>query len=260
MIDIRKLSVGYGARTVLGPFDSRIEAGTVTVLIGANGAGKSTLLRTLAGVQQPLGGEVLYDDVNLHAGTTPRSRARLVSLVYSERNISADLTIEEIVALGRQPYTGLFGNLSNDDRRIVAESIATLGITHLAHRTAGTLSDGERQKALIARALAQSTPVMLLDEPTSFLDAASRIDVMQQLRRIAAEKRVAILLSTHDIAPALDVAHNLWVIERPARSILCGSRAEVLSTGAMDRVFDSATVYFDERAGDYRGRSVTSPR
>ncbi|MDE6498840.1 MAG: ABC transporter ATP-binding protein [Muribaculaceae bacterium] len=260
MIDIRNLTVGYDTKTVLGPFDSVVEAGTVTVLIGANGMGKSTLLRTLAGAQRPLGGEVLYDGVNLHSGTTARSRARLVSLVYSERNISPDLTIEEIVALGRQPYTGLFGNLGADDRKIVAESLAVVGITHLARRTAATLSDGERQKSLIARALAQDTPVMLLDEPTSFLDAASRIEVMQQLQSIAREKRVTILLSTHDIAPAMDVADNLWVIERPAHTMRCGTRAEVLASGAMDRVFDTRSVHFDERAGDYRGDEIISPR
>lgn len=260
MIDIQNLIVGYGTKKVLGPFSAEIEAGTVTVLIGANGMGKSTLLRTLAGAQRPLGGKVLYDGTELHNGTTARSRARLVSLVYSERNISPDLTVEEIVALGRQPYTGLFGNLGADDRKIVAESLAVVGIASLAGRTAATLSDGERQKALIARALAQATPIMLLDEPTSFLDAASRIEVMQQLQSIAREKRVTILLSTHDIAPAMDVADNLWVIERPAHIIICGARTDVLASGAMDRVFDSSSVRFDESAGDYRGNQITSLR
>ena len=257
MIDISNLTVGYGTRTVLGPFDASIEAGTVTVLIGANGMGKSTLLRTLAGAQNPLGGEVLYNGVNLHRGTSARSRARLVSLVYSERNIAADLTVEDIVSLGRQPYTGLFGIPGAEDREITARSLEALGITGLAHRTAGTLSDGERQKALIARALAQSTPVMLLDEPTSFLDAASRIEVMQQLQKIAREKKVTILLSTHDVAPAMDVADNLWVIERATHAIRCGSRSEVLATGAMDRVFDSGSVRFNVQVGDYRSTTLT---
>ncbi len=259
MIEIRNLEAGYGHRTVIGPFDADVAPGTVTVLIGANGMGKSTLLRTLAGAQQPLGGAVLYDGTNLHRATTPRSRARLVSLVYSERNIAADLTVEEIAALGRQPYTGIFGRLDRDDKKIVGDALDALGIAHLAQRTAGTLSDGERQKALIARALAQATPVMLLDEPTSFLDAASRIEVMQQLRGIARDKGVTILLSTHDIAPALDVADNLWVIDHATHHMHCGPRQQILASGVMDRVFDSGTVRFDAATGDYRS-GITSPR
>ncbi|MDE6160769.1 MAG: ABC transporter ATP-binding protein [Muribaculaceae bacterium] len=245
------ISIGYGCRAILQPLRLQLRECTLTALIGANGAGKSTLLRTLTGSQKPLRGSIAWRGRDIK--TISRTEmARTVSLVCTDRTLAGDLTIGEVVALGRQPYTGIFGRLGADDRRIAAEAMEAVGIATIADRALATLSDGERQKTMIARALAQATPVMLLDEPTSFLDAASRIEVMQLLRRLCDMRGKTILLSTHDIAPAMAVADNLWVIDRTDGNIVCGSRDEIMSSGAMDRVFDSADVHFDIAAADYR--------
>ena len=229
----------------------QLQKGTLTALIGANGAGKSTLLRTLTAAQPPLCGSIRWLGRDIR--DIPRAEmARTVSLVCTDRTSAGDLTIAEVVALGRQPYTGVFGRLGADDRRIVAEAMQAVGIAGMAGRALATLSDGERQKTMIARALAQATPVMLLDEPTSFLDAASRIEVMQLLRRLCDTRDKTVLLSTHDIAPAMAVADNLWVVRRDERDMVCGPRDRVTASGAMDSVFDSESVRFDAAAADYR--------
>lgn len=250
-IDIENLEAGYHGRAVLKPFTTQLCGAGITALIGANGAGKSTLLRTISGAQPPVGGSVSIDSRKL-GSIPPKELARCISLVYTDRASAGDLTVEEVAALGRQPYTGMFGRLDADDRAIVAEALAAVGINDMRRRKLATLSDGERQKTMIARALAQATPIMILDEPTSFLDAASRIEVMQLLARLRYEMGKTIILSTHDIAPAMAVADNLWVADRTTGSIDSGRRDDVVARGTMDRVFANTAVRFDSTAGDYR--------
>ena len=252
MLELRNLTVGYDGHAVLNPVDLSLSGG-IAVLIGANGCGKSTLLRTIAGTQQPVGGHVVVDGCDMHA-TPLRRTARMVSMVFTDRTTAGDLTVGEVAALGRTPYTNVFGRLGADGRAIVADALRAVGIEGMSGRKLATLSDGERQKAMIARALAQSTPLIIMDEPTSFLDAASRIDIMLLLRRLRDDHGKTIILSTHDIAPALAVADTLWVVERTTRALVHGSRNEVLASGVMDRVFLSQAVTFDPAALDYRPR------
>lgn len=244
------LVAGYGSRAVAGPASVALSPGRMTLLLGANGAGKSTLMRTLAGVQRPLRGSVCVDGRPL-TSFTPRQLAREMALVYTDRTLAGALTVEETVALGRHPHTGFFGRLGSDDRRIVTESIASLGLDGMRRRHIATLSDGERQKVMIARALAQATPIIMLDEPTAFLDVASRLEVMALLGRLAHERAKAILLSTHDTGEALAVADDAWLLPGDG-SLRAGDVAALIADGSLDRLFAARGVRFDPAAGDFR--------
>lgn len=250
------LTIGYrhGRRetVVASGLQLSLMPSTVTCLLGANGAGKSTLLRTLCGQQKPLGGTVTVDGLDIHS-VKPSALARTISVVYTGHTNVGALTAAEVVALGRQPYTGFFGRLSDDDRAIVDRSIEAVGIRALASRYMATLSDGERQKVMIARALAQRTPVIMLDEPTSFLDVASRLEVTGMLRALADEYRCAILLSTHDIAPALAIADNLWLMCAD-RKFAAGPADKLIAEGRLDEVFAGRGIMFDPSARDFRIR------
>ena len=173
MIRIENLTVGYASgnntRTVAAGLNASLHSGEMTCLIGANGVGKSTLLRTLSGFQSPLAGDIYIDGKRMNSHT-PSQLSRMISVVLTDRPDTGNLTVEELVALGRSPYTGFWGTLKDTDREIVRESLKQTGIEHLASRMIGSLSDGERQKMMIAKALAQQTGVIYLDEPTAFLD------------------------------------------------------------------------------------------
>lgn len=251
----RGLAAGYRGKLIAEGLDLSLSRGDMTLLLGANGRGKSTLLRTLSAAQPPIAGTVTIAGKSL-ADTPAADMARLISLVYTDRTLAGQLTAAELVALGRQPYTGFFGRLSADDRRIVDESLDTVGMLRFSRRYVSTLSDGERQKIMLARALAQQTPVILLDEPTSFLDIASRIETMQMLHDLATRRGKAILLSTHDIAEALPLATHAWLMVendpalRASSAMITGTVPELVATGAFDRLFprrvtfDPATMTF----------------
>lgn len=251
----RGLAAGYRDKLIAEGLDLSLSRGDMTLLLGANGRGKSTLLRTLSAAQPPIAGTVTIAGKSL-ADTPAADMARLISLVYTDRTLAGQLTAAELVALGRQPYTGFFGRLSADDRRIVDESLDTVGMLRFSRRYVSTLSDGERQKIMLARALAQQTPVILLDEPTSFLDIASRIETMQMLHDLATRSGKAILLSTHDIAEALPLATHAWLMVendpalRASSAMITGTVPELVATGAFDRLFprritfDPATMTF----------------
>ena len=195
-------------------------------LLGANGAGKSTLLRTLAGFQPPLAGKVLIDGRNLHS-LSPAERSKAVSVVLTERVEVPYMKVEDLVGMGRSPYTGFFGRLDKEDRAIVAEAIGMVGIAHLAQRTVDTLSDGERQKALLAKALAQQTPIILLDEPTAFLDFHAKVSTLRLLLRLAHETNKTIFLSLHDVEMAIQLSDALWIVQDG--EISTGTTASTLS-------------------------------
>lgn len=209
---ITDLSVGYRHRAVTSELTFRLTGGTLTALVGPNGMGKSTLLRTLAGVQPPLSGAVtLVADGVEHplTGLTRRQLSRWISVVLTDRVEVENVTVEDVVGFGRMPYTGYFGRLSDEDRRIVAEALRMTGLMPLSRRMVGTLSDGERQKMMIAKALAQQTPVVLLDEPTAFLDYPSKVEMMKLLRSLAHDMGKMIVLSTHDLNLAVRLADRL---------------------------------------------------
>ena len=215
-IHLDRLYIGYAQkkvsiRTVAADINATAQAGMLTCLLGRNGAGKSTLLQTITGRLRPLAGEVTYDDISI-AALSPRQRARMVSIVLTRQPNDVAITTQELVALGRHPYTNYFGTLSAQDRHYVADAMEKTHISHLARRPIAQLSDGERQRALIAKALAQQTPVIILDEPTAFLDYPGRIDTMTLLRDLAHGEGNTILLATHDWELALRHADTLWLL------------------------------------------------
>lgn len=217
MITLKNLVVGYPdgrhTRQLNHAANEEAHDGMLTCLIGANGAGKSTLLRTIAGFQLPLEGTVLLGGDDVRA-LSPRQRAERMAVVLTDRPDVMCTTVWEMVATGRAPFTGFWGRLSGKDRDIVTRSLRLVGIEWMAGRTVASLSDGERQKVMIAKALAQQTPIILLDEPTAFLDYPSRVEAMQLLLNIAHEEHKTVLLSTHDLDLAIHTADRLWLFEK----------------------------------------------
>lgn len=250
ILSCRALAAGYRERTVLSDISFSLPAGTFTVLIGANGSGKSTLLRTLAGQQPAIGGvvEICGRPVGSYGR---RALARVRAIVDTARHGGGGLTVEEAVAVGRYAFTGWTGMLSATDRAVVAESLAAVGMSDFARRSLAELSDGERQKAMIARALAQQTPLLILDEPTAFLDVAARLEIMRMLRRLADAGR-AVILSTHDIAPAMAQADMVLAVDAAARTAVLGARDAMIAGGVLDRTFARSGLHFDPAVMDFR--------
>lgn len=211
-ITLHNLSIGYGHRTVATALNATAPPASLTCIIGRNGQGKSTLLRTLAALQPPVSGEARMGN-NDTTRMTHEETARTVGIVLTARPEAADITVDEMVALGRTPYTGFWGRLNDNDRNIVAQAIRRVGIEHLATRRVRSLSDGECQKAMIAKTLAQQTPFILLDEPTAFLDFAGKIELMRLLGQLAHNEGKTIVMSTHDLETALHTADHLWIMQ-----------------------------------------------
>lgn len=248
------LTVGYRNGThekmVLSRLELSLGRGELVSLLGANGTGKSTLLRTLAGRQRPLAGKVSIEGRDIEKCPSDML-SRLVSIVHTDRTMAGGLTVEELVSLGRHPHTGFFGRLSASDREIVGHSLREVGIGDMGNRFVATLSDGERQKAMIARALAQDTPVIILDEPTAFLDVASRIEAMQLLARLAHDNGKGILLSSHDVSQSLLLSDRLWLL-RSDGTMTQGATDELVTDGALDTLFAGRDVRFDPVMRDFR--------
>ncbi len=243
---LHDLSIGYGGRPLLPPLSATLGEGELCALLGANGAGKSTLLRTMAGFLPRLSGELLLDGTDT-SRLTPSQLSRRVGVVLTERVSALGLTVRGLVSLGRSPYTGYFGRMQEEDLRAVEAALGMVGITGLASRETSTLSDGERQKAMIAKALAQQTPVILLDEPTAFLDFPSKVELMLLLRRLCREMRKSVLLSTHDLDLALQVCDKVWLIDGDG-TLHSGSPQELSRTGQLDQAFSSPHARFDPQS------------
>jgi len=232
ILTAQKLTTGYRhgrqrSRTVSRDLDLVLRGGGVTALIGPNGCGKSTLLRTIAGLQPPLGGMLLLDGLSIGAYTT-RERARQIAVVLTGRSMPGHLTAGKLVQLGRYPHTNLFDRLTDKDRRAVEWAIDASGAGEFRDRPVDELSDGELQKVMIARALAQEPRIILLDEPTAFLDVTRKLELMQLLSRIGKEHGTAVLVSSHDLELTLQVAESVWLLNE---------QGDVRSGGAGDEVF-----------------------
>lgn len=234
MLSLHDLHIGYAEdasrHIVAEALSALLPKGVMACLVGANGVGKSTLMRTLSGFQPPLRGEVRIDGKSI-GEYTPRGLSERVGVVLTERESTPDLTVEEVVAIGRMPYTNFWGSLSKADAHAVDEAIALVGIEALRHKKIGRVSDGERQKVMIAKALAQQTDIILLDEPTAFLDYGSKVSVMRLLQRLAHEQDKAILLSTHDLEIAFQTADELWILQHDG-----------LQTGTLDALEQRGAV------------------
>ena len=254
-IEIGHLSTGYPtgkghSKVVATDLNATIYSGELTCLLGANGVGKSTLLRTLSAFQPPLGGTIRLAGREL-GSYSDRQLARVLSVVLTEKCDLRNMYVDELVGLGRSPYTGFWGTLGADDRLVVQRAIELVGIGHRSRRMVHALSDGERQKVMIAKALAQETPIIFLDEPTAFLDFPSKVEVMQLLHRLSRQTHKTIFLSTHDLELALQIADKIWLMERGGH-VTTGTPEDLALDGSLGSFFARKGIVFDLESGLFR--------
>lgn len=226
MIQCNNISIGYGTRVIQHDLSFVLPDGELIALLGANGCGKSTLLRTLAGLQPALNGSY-----------SPIPNEKNVALVLTERVSVESATIRDVVAMGRYPYTSFLGGLTVDDERMVARALEQVGLTEIADTFYNDHSDGEKQRVLIAKALAQQTPVILLDEPTAHLDLPSRIKTLNLLRDIAHEQNKTILISTHELDLAMRTADSVLLMFPKGKGLALDTPQQLRRTDAFRRAF-----------------------
>ena len=246
-IQIDSLSTGYrnkkSVTVVAHDINATIQGGELTCLLGPNGAGKSTLLRTLSAFLPPVKGDITIMGRNLR-DYTDKELAKTIGVVLTEKTDLRNMSVYDLIGLGRSPYTGFWGTLHEDDRRIVDDAIEMVGIGPLKDRMIQTLSDGERQKVMIAKALAQQTPVIFLDEPTAFLDFPSKVEIMQLLHVLSRTTGKTIFLSTHDLELALQIADTLWLMDRD-KGVVIGTPDKLAKDGSLSSFFAQRDIKFD---------------
>jgi iron complex transport system ATP-binding protein len=251
VIETRKLSIGYAKNAALNKaIDLQLFAGELTALLGPNGAGKSTLLKTLCGFQPATGGMILLSN-RLLSDYSQRELSRTIGVVLTEKTNAGGISVKEMVSLGRQPYTGFFGRLSTEDMKIVETSIEAVGITHKSDNYVSELSDGERQKVMIAKVLAQQCPIIILDEPTAFLDITSKIETMLLLKKLVSEQKKTILLSTHDLEITLQMSDKLLLMKQN-EPIISGTPETLISDGTISTFFSNEKVQFNAETGKFK--------
>ncbi|MCL2073179.1 MAG: ABC transporter ATP-binding protein [Marinilabiliaceae bacterium] len=247
------LSIGYkrGKRkTILhGNINVSLEEGEFVAIIGPNGAGKSTLLKTFAGFLPKLSGDIIIQNKNSDT-ISELERAKIISVVLTDRPFIENMSVFELVALGRTPYTGYFGKIEKKDKLLIKKSIKDVGLQGFDNKFITDLSDGERQKAFIAKALVQEAPIMLLDEPTAFLDLPSRVEIMHILKELAINKNKTILLSTHDLELAMQTADKLWLIAQGLH-LKIGVPEDLAIEGIFKIYFERKGIIFDNDTGQF---------
>ncbi len=252
LIHLEYIDIGYvrpssGLLALLNNINLSVKAGEIIGLVGRNGSGKSTLLRTIAGLHHPLGGKVLINDQTVHE-ISGIERAKLIGYVSTEQIIADHIRVNELVALGRFPYTNWIGTLSDDDKTIIDNAINMTGINELREKNISQLSDGERQKAMIARALAQNTAVIILDEPTAFLDLPNRYHILRLLNELAHIHQKTIIYSTHDLNIAFNESDKLWLIYNG--KILEGAPEDLIITKGFHKLFENSDIDFNNNTSE----------
>ena len=249
------LNIGYKARSggvlnVAEHIDVDLHSGELICLLGPNGSGKSTLIKTLAGVQPKIYGKITIFDEPVET-LSRKEIAHRLSTVLTDRVTVGNLSVYNLVAFGRSPYTGWLGSLSEEDEEKVRWAIDATGLTEFVNRDINKLSDGERQKVMIARALAQDTSVILLDEPTAHLDLPNRVEIIRLLRELAHETGKGILLSTHELDLALKAGDRIWLMNRE-RELFEGVPEDLVLNGTFEEVFKQDSFDFDIETGSFK--------
>jgi iron complex transport system ATP-binding protein len=251
---IKHLSIGYpnpsssAQGVILPPIDASLLSGELVALVGRNGIGKSTLLRTLVGLQTPIDGAVEIKGKPLYAYKKDEL-SRLVSFVSTDITRIPHLKVFDLVALGRFPYTGWVGKLKVNDKMVIYDALEMVGLRPMAWRNVNTLSDGERQRSLIARALVQDTPIMVLDEPTAYLDVIHKYEVMDLLRHIAHKAMKTVLFSTHDLSIAQDMVDKMWLLTKA--ELLKGAPEDLIITTGFEKLVTRTSIRFDRTSGGF---------
>lgn len=255
VIKAQNISIGYlkskhrDKDTLYNNLSFELHKGELVCLLGANGAGKSTLLRTISASQPILNGNIYLYERDI-TSFSEKELSQHLGLVLTDKTSTGGLLVRELIELGRYPYTGFFGQLTTNDKDIVQKAMEDVGISHKGSSYMAELSDGERQKVMIAKALAQECPVVLLDEPTAFLDIESRIEIMNLLHDLAMRQSKTILLSTHDIDMALLLADRLWLLSRD-NGLISGVTEDMILSGKMDHFFKGENIVFDRYTGNF---------
>lgn len=249
ILNTKKLDIGYGNNYIAKNLMLQLYAGEMVCLIGPNGCGKSTLIRTLVGLQDSLGGNVEIKGKKLNK-ISLSEKSKLISWVLTDNMPTGSLKVSEIVEMGRFPYTNWFGKLSEKDKNIINNAIEAVHLTHKKDYRYNSLSDGEKQRTMIAKALAQDTPIIFLDEPTSHLDLPNTIEIMQLLRDLARKTRKAILLSTHELELTLQVADKIWMMT--PNKLTRGLPEDLILSGDLQKTFGTERFRFDETTGGFR--------
>ena len=253
IVKTSQLSIGYakGNNKTLVQSNLNLELlrGEMVCLIGPNGSGKTTLLRTLAGLQKPLKGNVFIHDKNI-SEFSQQEKALQIALVLTDKVQIENATVRDIVTLGQHPYTHWLGGLTPEGREKVYEAIRMVHLEHKTNHYLNELSDGERQRVMIAKALAQDTPLIFLDEPTAHLDLPNRVEIMLLLHRLAHKTGKGIILSTHELDLALQAADRIWLMSS-TEGVICGVPEDLVIDGSFNRVFQSEAYYFNAANGNF---------
>ena len=253
ILTTQNLTIGYSKKAktdvIQSDLNLRLRAGELVCLIGPNGSGKSTLLRTLTGLQKPLSGRTLIDAREI-SKLKQREKALLISLVLTDRVDIENATVYNIVSIGRHPHSNWWGNVTDSEDAIIREAIEMVHLEHKMHTNINELSDGERQRVMIAKALAQDTPIIMLDEPTAHLDLPNRVEIMLLLHRLAHKTDKAILLSTHELDLALQAADRIWLISSDG-GVECGVPEDLVFNGSFSTAFESKSYFFNADNGNF---------
>ncbi|MFR6557683.1 MAG: ABC transporter ATP-binding protein [Alistipes putredinis] len=251
MIRLNDLTIGYGHRILLQHASATIPAGELVALVGRNGTGKSTLLRAIAGFGERLGGEIRLDGHSLET-LSPQQLATTVELRHHGTGPHSQPAVRRCRSPRTGPYTNWIGRVQEQDKAIVERSLELVGMAAFAGKTMDRMSDGECQRVMIARALAQDTPIILLDEPTSFLDLPNRYELCTLLRRLAHDHRKCILFSTHELDIALSLCDSIALIDPPVLRYL--PTPDMACSGYIERLFSNSFVTFDTESGTIKVR------
>ena len=251
LIQTTSLSIGYRNYIVQQDLNLSAEAGSLICLIGTNGSGKSTLLRTLGGLQKPLKGQVFIQGNNI-SKLSHYERSLLFAFVLTDAIDETNMTVYDLVSLGRFPYTNWAGSLAEKDKKMIAAAIAQVNLTEKSNSYLHEISDGEKQRAIIAKALTQDTPLVLLDEPTAHLDLPNRIEIMLLLRKLSVDTRKTFILSTHELDLAMQMADIIWLIH--SQGVTVGVPQELMQSGKLQQIFGSKSFYFDQKEGCFSVR------
>jgi iron complex transport system ATP-binding protein len=254
LLSVKDLTVGYNlsrkeSKPLLQGVNLELREGELACLIGPNGCGKSTLIRTLCGLQKPIAGEIHINGKNINQ-LEEDSISEFISVVLTDKGTVENITVDEIVSLGRYRCSDWLGRLSSSEYTYVEHAIGLVGLKGFEDRIYGSLSDGEKQRAFIAKAIASDASVMLLDEPTAHLDIPNRVQIMSILRELSRTQGHTILVSTHDLDLAMQLADEIWLIDHEC-SLFKGTPEELIYSANLDRVFGSELLHFNPQSGSF---------
>lgn len=248
-VELHSVTLGYGSRILMSEASVGFGWGELTALIGRNGTGKSTLLRTIAALAKPRSGRITIEGVEVGSLSRKEIAAR-IAFVSTEDVRVQNLRVWDVVSLGRAPYTNWVGRLTSEDEEVVRHSLELVGMNGFEDASMDSLSDGERQRVMIARALAQDTPIILLDEPTAFLDLPNKYEVCLLLKRLAHKEGKCVIFSTHDLSIAIELCDTIAMIE--GGQFHHGTAEMLIQSGQMQQLFNSTQIVFDEERGNVR--------